>query len=73
MENHIANVLDLPRLAQLTELSERQLNRLFRENRNIAAMELYRNLRQNRKDFRNTTTAIVTGIRDAIKMPADHL
>lgn len=45
MENHIADVLDLPRLAQLTEVSERQLNRLFRDNLNITTMEFYRNLR----------------------------
>ncbi len=45
MEANLAEPLDLIRLAQRVELSERQLNRLFREKIGESTMGLYRRLR----------------------------
>jgi len=45
MRNHIADPLDLEQLARLSEISSRQLNRLFSEKLNIATMDFYRQLR----------------------------
>lgn len=45
MQNHIADPLDLEQLAQLTDVSTRQLNRLFREKLGSTTMAFYRQLR----------------------------
>ena len=45
MRNHIADPLDLEQLSRLSEVSVRQLNRLFREKMDIGTMDLYRQLR----------------------------
>ena len=45
MRNHIADPLDLEQLSRLSEVSVRQLNRLFREKLNIGTMDFYRQLR----------------------------
>ncbi len=47
MRNHIADPLDLDQLARISEVSSRQLNRLFREKQNIGTMNFYRQLRLN--------------------------
>ena len=45
MRNHIADPLDLDQLARISEVSVRQLNRLFKEKLNVATMEFYRQQR----------------------------
>jgi len=45
MRNHIADPLDLEQLARLSEVSTRQLNRLFKEKLSITTMDFYRQLR----------------------------
>lgn len=45
MRNHIADPLDLEQLARLSEVSVRQLNRLFTEKLGIATMDFYRQQR----------------------------
>lgn len=45
MRNHIADPLDLEQLARISEVSVRQLNRLFKEKLNIATMDFYRQQR----------------------------
>ncbi len=45
MRNHIADPLDLDQLARISEVSARQLNRLFKEKLNVATMEFYRQQR----------------------------
>lgn len=45
MRNHIADPLDLEQLAKLSEVSVRQLNRLFREKMHTGTMDFYRQLR----------------------------
>jgi len=45
MENHIGDPLDLSQLAQLTNLSARQLTRLFNAKLGISTMAFYRQLR----------------------------
>ncbi|MGK0271878.1 MAG: transcriptional regulator GlxA family with amidase domain [Cocleimonas sp.] len=45
MRNHIADPLDLEQLARLSEVSVRQLNRLFKEKLGIATMDFYRQQR----------------------------
>ena len=45
MKNHIADPLDLGQLARLSEVSSRQLNRLFSEKLGNKTMEFYRRLR----------------------------
>jgi transcriptional regulator GlxA family with amidase domain len=45
MRNHIADPLDLEQLARLSEISTRQLNRLFNDKLGCKTMDFYRNLR----------------------------
>ncbi len=45
MQNHIADPLDLEQLARLSEISPRQLNRLFSDKMGQKTMDFYRNLR----------------------------
>jgi len=45
MRNHIADPLDLEQLAILSEVSVRQLNRLFKDKMNVGTMDFYRQLR----------------------------
>lgn len=45
MENHLADPLTLGQLAQISNVSARQLNRLFRQHLAINTMAFYRNLR----------------------------
>ena len=45
MENHIADPLELTQLAKLSEISPRQLNRLFRSNMGQSSMNFYFKLR----------------------------
>jgi len=45
MRNHIADPLDLEQLAKLSEVSVRQLNRLFKDKMNVGTMDFYRQLR----------------------------
>jgi len=45
MRNHIADPLDLDQLAKLSEVSVRQLNRLFKEKMDVGTMDFYRSLR----------------------------
>lgn len=45
MRNHIADPLDLDQLARISEVSTRQLNRLFKEKMEIGTMDFYRQLR----------------------------
>ena len=45
MENHIADPLDLAHLAKLSEISPRQLNRLFRSKMGQSTMNFYCKLR----------------------------
>lgn len=47
MENHIANPLSLLQLAQLCNLSPRQMNRLFKENIDQGTMQFYTQIRLN--------------------------
>lgn len=47
MENHIANPLKLDQLAQLCDLSPRQLNRLFKSQIGLGTMQFYLQLRLN--------------------------
>ncbi len=63
MENHIADVLDMPRLSLLTEISERQLNRLFREKLGKTTMDFYKTLRlQKAKLLLQQSTLSITDI-----------
>ncbi len=63
MENHIADVLDLQRLAQITEISERQLNRLFNEKLGSTTMGFYRVMRlQKAKSLLQYTSLSITDI-----------
>lgn len=45
MRNHIADPLDLEQLARISEVSVRQLNRLFKEKLKVATMDFYRQQR----------------------------
>ncbi|MEB8433409.1 GlxA family transcriptional regulator [Cocleimonas sp. KMM 6892] len=45
MQNHIADPLDLEQLARLSEISPRQLNRLFKDKLGHKTMEFYKQLR----------------------------
>lgn len=45
MESHIADPLDLGQLARVAGVSQRQLNRLFRDRLGESTMDFYRNLR----------------------------
>lgn len=45
MQNHIADPLDLEQLARLSEISSRQLNRLFSDKLGKKTMEFYKQLR----------------------------
>ena len=45
MRNHIADPLDLEQLARISEVSVRQLNRLFKEKLGVGTMEFYRQQR----------------------------
>ncbi len=45
MQNHIADPLDLDQLARLSEISPRQLNRLFKDKLGQTTMDFYRKLR----------------------------
>lgn len=45
MENHVADPLELRQLARISELSPRQLNRLFRDKLQQSTMSFYRDLR----------------------------
>ena len=45
MQNHIADPLDLEQLARLSEISPRQLNRLFKDKLGQKTMDFYRQLR----------------------------
>ncbi len=45
MENHIADPLDLEQLARVAALSQRQLNRLFRDKVGLSTIAFYRKLR----------------------------
>ena len=45
MQSHLNDPLDLEQLAQINQVSSRQLNRLFQENLGISTMAFYRDLR----------------------------
>ncbi|MFT5426403.1 MAG: transcriptional regulator GlxA family with amidase domain [Gammaproteobacteria bacterium] len=45
MRNHVSDPLDLQQIADLSKISTRQLNRLFRQKLNIKTMAFYRNIR----------------------------
>lgn len=45
MQNHIADPLDLEQLARISEISPRQLNRLFKDKLGQKTMEFYKKLR----------------------------
>lgn len=45
MRSHLTDPLDLRQLAQINQVSPRQLNRLFRENMGLSTMAFYRDLR----------------------------
>ncbi len=61
MRNHIADPLDLDQLAKISEVSTRQLNRLFKEKMNSRTMDFYRQLRLNtaRKLLKQSSMKII--------------
>ncbi len=63
MRNHLADPLDLSQLAQLNELSARQLTRLFQNHLKMSPMEFYRNLRlEKARDLLDKSSLNITDI-----------
>lgn len=79
MENHIADPLELNQLARISELSSRQLNRLFHDKLEKTTMRFYRDLRLEKarnlimnSSLRLTEIALATGFASSAHFSTAH-